>query len=161
MRTLNPEHIARLIPLINQGPFFQLLNMQVTELGWGTSEVVMSLERKHLNPFGGVHGGAYTSVLDTAAYWSAYCQMPEDAGFITVDVNVSNLSALRGGRLTVKGKCIKTGRTMGLAEATAIDSDGRIIAHGTSKMLAIPGKQTINDVLNSLGGEPLPPKYLD
>jgi len=160
MKTLNPEHVSRLIPLINQGPFFLLLNMKVTELGWGYSKVEMALERKHFNPFGGVHGGAYTSVLDTAAYWSAYCQMEEDAGFITVDVNVSNLSATKGGTLFAEGKCIKIGRTMCLAEATASDGDGRIIAHGTSKMLVIPGKQTMDLAVKALGGEPLPPKFL-
>ena len=161
MRQLNPEHIPRLIPLINQGPFFRLLNMRLVELGWGYAVVQMELAGKHLNPFGGVHGGSYTSLIDTAAYWSTYCQMDSGAGFVTVDVNVNIVGAANGQGLLSRARCIKTGRTMCLAEASAWDQEGRLIAQGTSKMLAIAGMQTIDQVVQAVGGEPLPPKFLD
>jgi len=53
--------------LINQGPYFRLLSMRVSEVGKAFAKVEMDIEKKHLNPFGGVHCGVYSSLLDTAA----------------------------------------------------------------------------------------------
>ncbi|RJX29513.1 MAG: PaaI family thioesterase [Desulfarculus sp.] len=161
MRRLNPEHVARVVALVNQGPYIQLLNMRVVELGWGSSLVTADLERKHHNPFGGVHGGTCTSLIDTAAFWSAYCQMAEDQGFITVDVNVNTLAAVKEGRLAARGRCLKMGRTLCLTEALVTDPEGRLVAHGTSKMVAVPELMNISQAVKAMGGQPLPPKFLD
>lgn len=59
MRRLNPEHMKSVIDLVNQGPYLRLLSMEVCELGLGYSKVMVDLERKHLNPFGGIHGGVF------------------------------------------------------------------------------------------------------
>lgn len=161
MHRLNPEHFARLIPLMNQAPFFRLLNMKVLELGWASALVEMELAEKHLNPFGGVHGGSYTSAIDTAAYWSAYCQMDPQASFVTVDLHVDLLGTAKEGKLTVQGACLKMGRSLCLTEATVTDSQGRIIAHGNTKMMAIPGTNSIGNLVSTMGGQDLPPKFLD
>jgi acyl-coenzyme A thioesterase PaaI-like protein len=62
MRTINQEHIIKLIELINKGPFFKLLSMQVRELSLGYCKLEVDLDTKHLNPFGGLHGGVYASL---------------------------------------------------------------------------------------------------
>ena len=69
MREINPEHVKAIIELCNHGHYFRLLSMGVRELGRGYCRVEVELEDKHLNPFGGVHGGVYASLIDTAAYW--------------------------------------------------------------------------------------------
>lgn len=40
-------------------------------------------------------GGVYESIMDTAAYWALYAEMPEDAGFITLDQNANLTRAVR------------------------------------------------------------------
>lgn len=70
MKKLNPEHIKAILELINRGPYFKLLSMEVTKLDFGYSRVEIDLDAKHLNPFGGHHGGVYASLIDTAAYWA-------------------------------------------------------------------------------------------
>ena len=60
----NPAHIRALIPLLNRSPYFQLLNMKVLELKTGSAKVAVQLDAKHWNPFGGVHGGVYASLLE-------------------------------------------------------------------------------------------------
>jgi hypothetical protein len=44
----------------------------------------MGIEKKHMNPFGGIPGGVYASAIDTAAYWSAYCDLPEEKGLVSI-----------------------------------------------------------------------------
>ncbi|MGI6435904.1 MAG: PaaI family thioesterase [Syntrophomonadaceae bacterium] len=160
MKIINPAHIKEIIDLINRGPYFVLLSMEVKDLSVGYSRVEVNLEKKHLNPFGGIHGGVYSSLIDTAAYWAVYCDLEEDVGYISLDVQVDNLAAVKGGFLLIEGKCIKVGRSICKAEAVIRDSNGKYLAHGTSKQMITPGLQTINQAALAMGFKTLPPKFI-
>lgn len=160
MTKLNPEHIQAVIGLINQGPYFRLLSMQVCEMGLGFANVEMEIEEKHLNPFGGIHGGVYSSLIDTAAYWAVYGDVEEDAGLISLDLQVDNLAPVKEGRLTVEGRRVRAGRSICIADAAVMDGLGRCLARGTSKQVVVPGLQTIAQALSALGHPPLPPKFI-
>lgn len=161
MRRLNPEHLKRVIELANKSPYFELLGVQIVELREGYSKAVVDLDRKHLNAFGGVHGGAYASFVDTAAYWALYCELDEDAGFITLDLVIDNLRAASTGTVTIEGGVIKRGGTICLTEAEARDEQGRLLVRCQSKQLLSPTLQPISAAVRSLGVEPLPPKFLE
>ena len=161
MRNLNPEHIKALIELANQGPYIRLLSMEVKELSVGCARVEVELQDKHLNPFGAIHGGVYASLIDTAAYWAVYCDIEEDAGLISLDLKIDNLSPGKSGRLVVEGRRIKAGRSVCLAEAAVVDSDGKCLAHGTSKQMVTHGLQTVNQAVLAMGYKPLPPKFIE
>jgi uncharacterized protein (TIGR00369 family) len=161
MATLNQEHLDAVKELINQSPYFMLLAMSVVDLGPGYSRVELELSNRHLNPFGGVHGGVYTSLIDTAAYWAVYCDVADDAGFISLDVSVTMLAPAKAGRLVVEGKRIKAGRSICIAEAVVMDDKGKLLAHGVSKQMVTPGLQTISQAVKALGYKELPPKFLD
>ena len=137
-----------------------MLSMKVSEIGKGFAKVEMDIENKHLNPFGGVHGGVYSSLIDTAAYWAVYCDVEEDAGLISLDVKVDNLAPVKEGHLVVEGKRIKAGKSICIAAAAVIDSEGKYLAHGTSKQMVIPGLQTIAQAVSAMGYKPLPPKFI-
>lgn len=160
MHTLNQAHIDAVLALINRAPYFQLLNMDIRELGMGYCKLVVEMETKHLNAFGGIHGGAYASMLDTAAYWAVYCEMDEDAGFTTIDIKTDNLRAKDSGTITVIGKSIKKGRSICLCEAEARDEAGNLLAFCTAKQFVGPTLQPISAAVESLGSEHLPPKFL-
>lgn len=92
--------------------------------------VLPAMEKKHLNPFGGIHGGVYSSLIDTAAYWAVYCELDENIGLISLDLNVDNLAPVKEGKLIVKGRRIKIGRNVCLAEAMVTNEEGKPLAHG-------------------------------
>lgn len=161
MRKLNPAHLKAVIDLINQGPYFRLLSMEVRELGLGYAKVEVDLKEKHLNPFGGIHGGVYSSLIDTAAYWAVYCDVEEDAGLISLDIKVDNLAPIKDGRLIVDGKRIKAGRSVCIAEAAVFNSQGKYLAYGTSKQMVTPGLQTIAQAVSAMGYKALPPKFIN
>jgi len=160
LKTLNPEHIKAVLDLINKGPYFRLLSMKVSAMGKGFATVDMDIANKHLNPFGGIHGGVYSSLIDTATYWAVYCDVEENAGLISIDVKVDNLAPVKEGNLVVKGKRIKAGKSICIAEATIVDSQGKYLAHGTSKQMIIPRLQSIEQAVLAMGYEQLPPKFI-
>jgi uncharacterized protein (TIGR00369 family) len=160
LKTLNPDHIKAVLNLINKGPFFRLLSMTVSKMGRGFAKVEMDVAEKHLNPFGGIHGGVYSSLIDTATYWAVYCDVEENAGLISLDVKVDNLAPVKDGHLVVEGKRIKAGRSICIADAAIIDSQGKYVAYGTSKQMVLPRLQTITQAVSAMGYKPLPPKFI-
>lgn len=160
MASLNPDHIQAVIKAINQGPYFKHMSMPVKEMGTGYSIVELEVRNEHLNPFGAIHGGAYASIIDTAAYWATYCELDERVGLISIDLKIDYLAPIRDGIITAKGRSIKIGKTICLAEATATDKDGKWLVHGTSKMMVTKGLQTIGDALSFTGSMALPPKFI-
>ena len=73
MKEINPIHIEKLIELANQSPYCRLLGLQIIEVSPGRSKIICRAGRQMENMFGGIHGGVYAALVDTAAYWAAYC----------------------------------------------------------------------------------------
>jgi len=161
VRKINQNHIEKLMDLMNQGPYYQLLSMKLCGVDCGSSRVEVELKREHLNPFGIVHGGAFSSMLDTAAYWSVYCELDEGVGLTTIDLSVNFLAMASEGLLIVEGRSIKVGRSICLAEAYLRNESGKLLAQGTSKLMVLEGKQSPDNAVLALGGNPLPPKFLE
>lgn len=161
MRELNPEHVEALIRIINNGPYLRLLAMQVRELRAGYCRVETSLDQMHENPFGGLHGGLLSSIVDTSAYWAVYGDVDEDAGLVSVDLSVDFWAMSKAGPLTAEGRLVRAGRNICMAEATIIDANGKTIAHGDTKIMVTKGLQTVPQLAAAVGHPPLPPKYLE
>lgn len=153
MRKLNPDHLKAVRELINKCPYFRLLSMSVLELSPGRALLEAVVEEKHLQAFGFVHGGALASIIDTAAFWSAFCDLDEDKGITTVDLKLNYLVPVSRGKLIARGKCLKLGRTIGLGEAEIVTEEGKLVAQGTSTLIVLPG-------FGFAGAPALPPKYL-
>ena len=148
---LNPKYTEAISNVVNRSPYFSLLSMKIKELEWGTSVLEVDLGEKHLHPFGYVHGGAIASVMDAAAYWAVFPQVKDGMGLTTVEIKVNFLAPVQRGKLVAKGRCIKTGKTLALGDATIHDARGNLLAHGTATMMIVPNQPI-------LGHETLPPK---
>ena len=160
MAAMNPEHANAVIELINRSPYFELLGIELVELAEGSCRVACDFQRKHMNAFGGAHGGAYASLLDCAAYWALYGLLDEDEGFTTMDLSTTCLKATGAGSVTATGRVVKRGRTVCLCEAEAHDERGALLAHATSKMLVGARLQPMSAAVRELGAAELPPKFL-
>ena len=155
MPTPNPEHVHRLIDVINNAPYFQLLSMEILEIGIGYAVAEINLTDKHLNPFGGVHGGVFSSIIDSAASWAFfYAVEDETAGITSVDLKLNYLAPAVSRKMIAKGHQIKLGKTLGYADARVNDENGKLLAHGTLTAMIIPGKAPIAD-------PPFPPKFVE
>ena len=155
MKELNPAYVKHLNRLINDSPYFKLLSMRIVDVGLGFSLLEIDLDRKHLQPFGFVHGGVFASIIDAAAFWSLFHEIEDpNAGATTVDLKVNYLAPAASGKLIAKGRRIKLGRTLGYAEASVTDESGKLLAHGTSTLMVLPENSLVID-------SPLPPKFRD
>ena len=154
MKTLNSEYIEKVNNLVNHSPYFELLSMKIRDVGIGFSVLEINLEKKHLQPFGFVHGGVFASIIDAAAFWAIFYEIEDsNTGVTTVDLKLNYLAPAASGKLIAKGRQIKLGKTLGYAEAEVNDVNGKLLAHGTSTVILLPGKGLTSD-------QPLPAKFI-
>jgi len=151
---LNPIYVDAVKQLVETANYPSLLGMRLTAMDLDTCEVELVVDDRHLQPFGIVHGGVIATLIDTGTFWAAYMRLPEDAGLVNVDLKLNYLSAVPSdlGKLTVRGECLKPGRQISYAQAFVEDEAGRLIAHGTSTLMAIPGRSLNFDVPKFLTG---------
>ncbi len=154
MRNLNPEYVEAVKREVNSCPYFSLLSMQVMGLNWGESRLEILVQEKHLQPFGMVHGGVFASLIDAAAFWAVYTQVPEELGMTTVELKLNYLAPLSAGRMVASGKSLRVGKTLCLGEASILNEEGTLLAHGTSTMMILKD-------LKIQGVSDGPSKYMD
>lgn len=154
MKRLNPAYVKAVSEKINTCPYFTLISMEIKELDWGRCRLEVVVQEKHLQPFGSVHGGVYSSLVDAAAFWAVYSQVDEDLGMTTVELKLNYLAPASQGHMIAIGKSIKVGKVLCLGEASIEDETGKLLAHGTSTMMILKDVK----IKGSLG---LPPKFLD
>jgi len=154
MKNPNPAHVERFISVINSSPYFQLLSMKVREVGIGYCVLEIDLEKKHLQPFKIVHGGVFASVIESVTSWALFYGIEnENDGLTTIDLKLNYLSPAVPGKAIAEGRQIKLGGTLGYAEGQVKDESGKLIAHGTSTLMILPGGAPVAD-------PPFPPKFL-
>lgn len=147
----NPEFVDALKQIVNTSPYPDHMNMSLADIRQDHAVIAMTLGRRHLQPYGIVHGGVIATLIDTATFWAAFMRLPQDAGLVNVDLKLNYLQPVIEGKLRAEGFCIRPGRTLSYAEARVWDRKGQLIAHGTSSLMALPGKAMATDI----------PKFLD
>ena len=91
----------------------------------------------HLNPMGGVHGGWFATMLDSALGCAVHTLMPVGRGYTTAELSVNYVRGLspKVGRVRAEGKVIHCGRQLATAEARLFGPDGTLFAHATTTCL--------------------------
>ena len=95
----------------------------------------IDLGSEHHQPWGLVHGGVYTTAIESAASVGASTAAQEH-GLVAVGVN-NNTNFLRSmteGRVTVDARAIQQGRTQQLWEVRITDDRERLIATGQVRL---------------------------
>lgn len=154
MRKINPAWLEGIKKNVNGCPYFQLQSMEITDVSWGVAQLEIDLDTKHLQPFGLVHGGVYSTILDAAGFWGVYSQVEAGVGMTTVELKVNYLSPVKSGKLLAEGRCVRLGRSLGLGEADVRDLNGNLVAHATTTLMVLPKLALVDQ-------DGLPPKFLD
>ncbi len=136
----NPAYIDAVLESVHESPYPALIGMTIGSLEYDRCRIDLDLRRDHLQPFGIVHGGVIATLIDTATFWAAFLRLPEDAGLVNVDLKLNYLKAVVRGHLRAEGECLRAGRQISYTIASVYNDENELIAHGTSTMMALPGK---------------------
>jgi uncharacterized protein (TIGR00369 family) len=118
-------------------PIARTLDFRVVEVSEGRAVFQGTPGHEHLNPMGGVHGGWYASLLDSALGCAVHTMMPAGRAYTTAELSVNLVRAIgpQVQRVRAEGKVVHCGRQLATAEARLFGPDGTLYAHGTTTCL--------------------------
>jgi uncharacterized protein (TIGR00369 family) len=140
MLTPNSEYIHELIHIVNTSPYPSHMSMRLARIGIDFADIELEIGECHLQPYGIVHGGVLATLIDTATFWAVFMRIPQDAGLVNIDLKLNYLKPVVKGLLKAEGRAIRSGKSVSYSEASVLDADGELIAHGTSTLMTLPGK---------------------
>lgn len=116
--------------MLLRAPYHQWLGLSVLELDesgidiratW-REEWVVNVDRRY------THGGVLAALVDLAADWALVKRTGR--GVPTVDMRIDYHAAAMPGDLIAKGRVIKAGGTLSVAEAHVYDLEDKLLASG-------------------------------
>lgn len=119
-------------------PIAKTLDFSLVEVGEGEAVFQGKPGPNHLNPMGGIHGGWYATLLDSALGCAVHTMMPLGRAYTTAELSVNLVRAInptKAPRVRAIGKVIHCGRQLATAEARLVGPDGTLYAHGTTTCL--------------------------
>ena len=120
-------------PLRQQGGFADLVGYALTDWREDYAELSLTVEEKHLNRSGVLHGGVLTTLIDTVCgYAGIYCAEPgQTRRAFTLSLNTQFIGSVElGSRLTAIGCRSGGGQRIFFSSAEIRDQDGRLVGRG-------------------------------
>jgi 1,4-dihydroxy-2-naphthoyl-CoA hydrolase len=101
----------------------------------------LQLGPEHHTPWGIVHGGVYTTAVESAASVGA-SHAVRDKGQVAVGLTNTThfLRSMTAGQVNVEATALSQGRTQQLWRVDITDDSGRLIAHGELRLQNVAGR---------------------
>ncbi len=116
------------------------LGYDVTEAETGRVVVAITPTGDHLNPAGTVHGGLTATLLDSCMGLAVQSTLEKTEAQTTLEFKISLVRPItpETGLIRAEGVVLNRGRRISTAEGRVTDSNGRLLAHGTTTCLIFP-----------------------
>ena len=88
--------------------------------------------------FGGVHGGVYATLLDTAGWFTAAAARDEACWVATSELSIHFLEPAKCTSLRAVGRMIKSGKRQDVVEVHLYDGQDRLIGHAVGTFVVLP-----------------------
>ena len=134
-------------PMLNAqlGGYNAMLGLRFVSASDRRVEAELTVEPKHCQPYGIVHGGVYCSVIETVCSTGAALNaLFKGKGAVGLENQTSFIRATRSGILRVVALPITNGRSTAVWEATVYDAEQRVVATGRVRLLCIEPDRAID-----------------
>ena len=126
---------SRLPDLEQVGAFLKALGLRFEVLEPARVVGTMVLGPDHHTPWGVVHGGVYTTAIESVASVGASLAVSERGQFAVGLNNTTDfLRPLQGGQVTVTAEAIHQGQTQQLWQVSITRSDDKLVARGQVRL---------------------------
>jgi uncharacterized protein (TIGR00369 family) len=117
------------------GAFVRGAGLVVDEVGAAHVAGHIELGPDHLTPWGIVHGGVYSTAIESAASIGASAAVrPEGQVAVGLTNTTHFLRSLSSGRVSLEAAALYQGRTHQLWRVDVTDDSGRLVAHGEVRL---------------------------
>ena len=134
---LTAAQLRRIQKALGTVPFAQLLGIELDDIGPGTATLSLLVRKELTQNHGVVHGGAIASLIDTATAFAIISVLAPKERVTTVDLTISYLRPLTGGRVKAIAKVLRAGRRLFVVSADIFDKDGKLTTTALSTYIKL------------------------
>jgi uncharacterized protein (TIGR00369 family) len=118
-------------------PVAKLVGYRLSEVEEGHAVFELEPAEQHYNPFGTVHGGILSTLLDTSMIAAVMTTLSTGAACSTLEIKVNFIrpATIGTGTLRCEARTIHLGRRIATAEGRIFDGEGALYAHAVSTVL--------------------------
>ena len=124
------------------------LGATLVNISPGAVEIAIRSDPAISQQHGFVHAGVLSAIADTAAGYAALSLMPPGAGVLTTEFKINLVAAAVGDRFVARGRVVKAGRTLTLAQTEVFGESGgqeKLVALMTATLMTVDGQDGISD----------------
>ncbi len=124
------DHLDIAQPGVYEGTIHETLGIRILEAGPDKVVLEMDVGPRVHQPFGLLHGGASSTIAESAASIGAYlsCDYENGEYSMGVDLNITHLRTRRDGTVTATATPIRRGRSTHVWGIELADENGEIVA---------------------------------
>jgi uncharacterized protein (TIGR00369 family) len=145
---VNGDYQERIrISFAKQG-LMSTLRATLAKVSPGLVEIELRPDPSISQQHGFIHAGALSAIADTAAGYAALSLMPLGRGVLTTEFKINLLAPAVGERILARGRVVKAGRTLTLAQTEVFALNGgqdKLIALLTATLMTVEGRAGISD----------------
>ncbi|RPJ38350.1 MAG: PaaI family thioesterase [Deltaproteobacteria bacterium] len=136
---------------VETAPYYQLLQIRLEEIDAGFARFRMPFRRELMQAYGVAHGGAITSLADTAVAFALMTLIQPGERVTTVEMKINILAPVVEGELIGESRVIQKGKRLALADMDVKDEKGKLIAKGLATYMILSPGQKEESGVKSLG----------
>ncbi|MEK7705648.1 MAG: PaaI family thioesterase [Myxococcota bacterium] len=150
-----PDNIVELVNA-TRGGLTELLGLRFVSVTYDEITAEVPVTPHLFQPYGLVHGGVYTAVIETlASVGAALYVMAEGRHAVGLENTTSFLRAVRTGTLHARAVPLTRGKRTHVWEVLVTDDTGQSVATGRVRILCVAGHTTVAGETVSLKTGPL------
>lgn len=136
---MNKQRIEELQQMFNhKAPIVRTFGMKLSYTPEGNAVVELPYNPALDHALGGIHGGIYATLLDSAGWFTAAAAHEESCWVATSEMSLHLLAPVEQTSLRAVGRLLKRGKRQDVAEAHLYDGQERLVAHATGTFVVLP-----------------------
>lgn len=125
------------VEIANAISLLKTMGIRLAEVDENHAVMEVTVDDRHRNYLGGVHGGLIATLVDTACFFPKPL-LPSGQAATTVGLSVNYVRpAAVGDHLRARAELLHLGRRTASLAVRVTDQDERLIAHGTATLLLL------------------------
>ncbi|MEO7962574.1 MAG: PaaI family thioesterase [Gemmatimonadaceae bacterium] len=126
---------------LDTSPYQRFLGLVLEQVGDGEVTIRLPFREDFLREDGSdwLHGGIISALIDIAGDYAVVTKF--NSGVPTIDLRIDWLRPARAGDLVAKGRVVKAGRRVSVADVEVFDAQGQVVAVGRG-LYASPEKSS-------------------
>jgi uncharacterized protein (TIGR00369 family) len=136
---MTEERLTELIQLFTErSPIARYFGMKLSFSSNNESTVDLEYNPNLDHSMGAIHGGVYATMLDIAGWFASAAMHDISSWVTTTEMSIHFLEPARQTSLQARGRVIKSGKRLDVAEMNLYDKNGVLVGRATGTYMVLP-----------------------